>query len=395
MTGVNTILPHTESEIADAVKTAFASETPLEVIGGGSKRGYGHDIAADQLGLQRFAGIMSYEPEEMIITVRCGTALEEIEIALRAHHQCLAFEPANWSAIWNQDRKTATIGGTVAAAIAGPRRFASGAPRDHLLGFSGINGKGEVFKAGGKVVKNVTGYDLPKLAAGSFGTLFVLAEMTLRAVPAARATMGVCIEGQEPELAFATLRTLSRTPLEPTGLSYLPPPKAKAVLGANSALTLARFEGGDEGVKARASEAMRVCGTGARLMEQEKVILAYDALNDVARLFGPATDLWRLSLPPTGAADAIASLSPMSFVADWAGGLLWLEMAQTYDPADLHGCARKLGGHAHHVRRSSKHAEAKEIFPPMDPATHMITSRLKHAFDPARILNRDRMYRGV
>jgi glycolate oxidase FAD binding subunit len=387
--------PDTESDIAEVIRSYVSTGHPLDIIGGETKRGLGFAQPYDQLSIASYAGIVACEPEEMIITVRAGTPLADVEASLARHGQCLAFEPSSWNGLWHPPGTVSTIGGTIASGVSGARRFAAGAARDHLLGFKAIDGRGEMFKAGGKVVKNVTGYDLPKLAAGSFGTLFVMTEMTLRAVPAARAVKAIVIEGQEPATAFATLRALSKSPLEPTALVYLPAPVAARVLDSDRALTFARFEGDGEGVLARARAASALCDGVATLASEDLTQRVISAMKDVTPLFDREQDLWRLSLPPTEAARALEELSPASYVADWAGGLLWLEMPTVHSPAAVHACARKLGGHATHIRRSLAHAGVKEIFPIMDPVTQALTLRLKQAFDPLRIFNRGRMYRDI
>jgi glycolate oxidase FAD binding subunit len=311
-----------------------------------------------------------YEPEEMVFTARAGTTLAEIEAALAKHNQHLAFEPAG---------PTATIGGIVAAGIAGPRRFAAGAARDHLLGFTAVNGKGERFKSGGRVVKNVTGYDLPKLAAGSFGTLFAMTEVTLRALPKGACTV-LAIEGWTPPQALPLLRAIAGSPLDPTGLAYI----------ASAALTLIRLEGQADGVAARAEEVCRKYARAAHIMDRDEAVAWFRKLAEVETLFAQETMVWRVSLPPSRAEEAIATLKPRNWVADWGAGLLLMEFA-TPGPT-IHAMARSLGGHATLIRSPSP---VDDPFPPLDAATMALTARLKEAFDPARILNPGRMYKDI
>jgi glycolate oxidase FAD binding subunit len=392
---MNVMEPDTEAGIIEVIRGAVSTGHPLEIAGNETKRGLGLPLQGNLLSLAGFSGIIACEPEEMIITARAGTPLVEIEQALARHGQCLAFEPSSWSGLWHTSSEGATIGGTVAAGVAGPRRFAAGAARDHLLGFRAIDGRAEAFKAGGKVVKNVTGYDLPKLAAGSFGTLFVMTELTLRAVPAPRAVVVIAVMGQEPEAAFAMLRDLSMSAFEPTALSYVPSPAASRAGLGDAAITLARFEGDAEGAGARARAAATMCGAASKTLDEVSATKAVSVLKDVAPMFDPEADLWKLSVPPTSAIHALEELSPTTFAADWAGGLLWLEMPPVHSPASVHACARKLGGHATHMRRSQTHVAARDIFPVLDPVTQALTARLKLAFDPLRILNRGRMYRDI
>ena len=362
--------PDSEADVADAIRDAAKSQTPLAIEGGGTKRHLGRAVDTQAiLKLSGLGGITMYEPDEMVFTARAGTPLAEIEATLAAKGQCLAFEPAS--------PEGATIAGVVAANASGPRRFAAGAPRDHLLGYSALDGQGERFKAGGRVVKNVTGYDLPKLAAGSFGTLFVMTELTLRAVPRG-ATAVLAIDDLPPAKALHLLRRIAGSPFDPTGLAYI----------ATRALTLIRLEGRPDGVAARSDELRRTLAKGARLLTPDEGATLFKSLTEIRPLFGKATELWRLSLPPTQCEEAVKRLAPETWIADWAGGLLWLE-----EPSgSVHATARALGGHATLFRQR---VPRDDIFPPLDAATDMLTRRLKQTFDPARILNRGRMYKDI
>jgi glycolate oxidase FAD binding subunit len=363
--------PETEAEVVDAVSAAFAARTPLVLEGNATKRTLGHAVKADTvLKLSGLTGITMYEPDEMVFTARAGTTLAEIEAALAKHNQMLAFEPTG---------ANATIGGVVAAAVSGPRRFAAGGPRDHLLGFTAVNGKGERFKAGGRVVKNVTGYDLPKLAAGSFGTLFAMTELTLRALPRTN-TCVLAVDDLEPGPALRLLRGVAASPFDPSGLSYI----------AARSLTLIRLEGQADGVAARRDELRRTIARGARVIDVEEGASLFRMIGEAAPLFGASTSLWRMAIPPTEAQAAIDRLNPKAWVADWAGGLLLLEFDRT--DADVHTVAKSLGGHATALRIS---APIDDIFTPLDPATFALTARLKGAFDPARILNPRRMFKDI
>jgi glycolate oxidase FAD binding subunit len=361
--------PETEDEVVEAISESLAAHTPLALEGNGTKRTLGHAVKADTvLKLSGLTGITMYEPDEMVFAARAGTPLAEIEATLAKYNQMLAFEPTG---------ANATIGGVVAAAVSGPRRFAAGAARDHLLGFTAVNGKGERFKAGGRVVKNVTGYDLPKLAAGSFGTLFAMTELTLRALPRT-ATCVLALDDLDAGSALRLLRAIAASPFEPTGLSYI----------AAKSLALIRLEGQADGVAARRDELCRTVARGASALEAEEGAQFFRAIADVTPLFGSATSLWRLSLPPIAAETTIDRLNPTSWVADWAGGLLLLELDGAQ--ANVHAVAKALGGHATALRTADP---VEAVFTPLDPATLALTQRLKDAFDPARILNPGRMYK--
>ena len=363
--------PETEADVVEALAAAFAAGNPVAIEGNGTKRTLGHPVKTETvLKLSGLTGITMYEPDEMVFTARAGTPLADIEAALGKHNQMLAFEPTG---------ANATIGGVVAAAISGPRRFAAGAARDHLLGFTAVNGKGERFKAGGRVVKNVTGYDLPKLAAGSFGTLFALTELTLRALPIT-ATCTLVIDGLESAAALRLLREVAASPFDPTGLSYV----------AANARALIRLEGQADGVAARRDELCRTIVRGARVIEKDEAARLFRAIGEGVPMFGADTSLYRLSIPPTVAEAAIGRLEPKSWIADWAGGLLLAEFDAA--PANLHAIAKAHGGHATALRNV---APGDDVFTPLDPATFALTQRIKDAFDPRRILNPGRMYKDL
>ena len=381
--------PETEEQVVEAIEDA---DGPLAVEGRGTKQRFGRAIAGDTvLRLSGLTGITMYEPDEMVFTARAGTPLKEIEETLAAKNQCLAFEPADYAPLWGRELE-ATLGGTIAAAIAGPRRFAAGAARDHLLGFVAVNGKGERFKAGGRVVKNVTGYDLPKLAAGSFGTLFAMTELTLRAVPRGATTTVLALEDKDPVDALRLLRAAAASPFEPSGLAHLAAKAAAHVTGNDHALTLIRLEGNSDGVAARAGELTRTIAASARTLAAEEGVKIFRALAEIHPLFDKATMLWRASVPPTRAHDLVANVNPLSWVADAAGGIVWLELSEL-STTDVHTAARELAGHATLVRRGAH--ETDHVFPPLDANALTLTKQLKRAFDPKLRLNPGRMYKDV
>jgi glycolate oxidase FAD binding subunit len=379
-----TLTPNTAEELAGILRDCADAQTAVDVQGNASKRGIGHRVEATPLSVAGMSGITSYDPEEMVISLQAGTPLAEVITALDGKAQMLGFEPSGLETLWPGARK-ATIGGTVASAISGPRRFALGAARDHLLGFSAINGRGEAFKGGGSVVKNVTGYDLPKLAAGSFGTLFVMTALTLRVYPKPAATRALCIDGLAMHDALACLRTISRSPLEPSGLSYLPQTAAKP------SQTLCRFEGEPDGVSERLRAASALVEHPTRTLETDETKVALRQIADIASFFDGGAALWRISVPQTAAESLLQAMNPERFIVDGAGGTLWVQSAAT----DVHAQAASAGGHALLVRQQASAPVPADIFQPLDEVTHTLVSRLKDAFDPQRVLNPGRMYRNI
>src|SRR5436853_7675516 len=236
-----TFVPSDLSELHEAVAEALAAEEPLEIVGGGSKRALGRPVqAAHTLDLSRLSGIRDYAPSELVLTAGAATPLAEIERALAEHGQMLAFEPPGWGGLLGVEDAAPTLGGVLACNLSGPRRIKAGAARDHFLGFHAVSGRGEIFKAGGKVVKNVTGYDLPKLMAGSYGTLAALEEVTVKVLPRPETVATLLFTGVGPAASVRLMAAALGSPHEVTGAAYLPPATALPVGASSVAL---RIEG--------------------------------------------------------------------------------------------------------------------------------------------------------
>src|SRR5687767_3416806 len=218
-----TFKPANADEVRDVVAWAAAEERPLEIIGHGSKRGVGRPVQAEHtLDLSGLAGITLYEPEELVLSACAGTPLREIELLLKQRGQMLAFEPMDFGPLFGRARGRGTIGGVLAANASGPRRLKAGAARDHVLGIHAVSGRGEAFKSGGRVVKNVTGYDLSKGLAGSWGTLAVVTDVTFKVLPRPEAVATLVIAGLDDARAVTTLCEAMGTPWEISGAAHLP-----------------------------------------------------------------------------------------------------------------------------------------------------------------------------
>ena len=244
---ITTLKPENAAQAADAVRWALSAGEPLEILGSGSRRGLGRPVQAGHaLDLSGLSGIIAYEPEELVLTALAGTPMDLIRSMLAERGQHLAFEPPEGG----------TLGGLVASGLAGPRRISAGSARDHTLGIAGVSGRAEAYKGGGKVVKNVTGYDVPKLMAGSFGTLTALTEITVKVLPAPEDTATLLLFGLDDSAAVAMLDRALRSPYEVSGAAHLPAGIAarsgvSAVAGAGGAVTLVRLEGFGPSVAAR------------------------------------------------------------------------------------------------------------------------------------------------
>ena len=398
------IRPNTADELKEVVAWAAAEETPLEILGAGTKRAYGRPVeAATQVALDGLAGIGLYEPAELVMSARAGTPLAEIEARLAESHQQLAFEPPDYGALLGGEPGRGTIGGVLACNLSGPRRIKAGAARDHFLGVQAVTGRGDLIKSGGRVVKNVTGYDLCKLFAGSFGTLAAMTEVTFKVLPAAEHECTLLLRPRTREAGFAALRKAMSSTGDVGGAAFLPAAAARRsttheVAAAAVDLAALRLEGPAPSVRERADR-LKASARGRWRDRRARAGQKFGAMARdsrcrpaaagaaaVARL--RAAHCRRAAARGTGApsrARVARRLGRRSAVAGgrrrnrWRGG------------ADPRG-ARGPGGHATLVRASAELRRAVPVFQPQEPALARLSARVKDSFDPQRILNRGRMY---
>lgn len=371
-----------ENEIVDAVMTAREWRSPLEIVAGGSKRNYGRAVTTmgSVLDVSGLSGIITYEPEELILTAAPATPLAEIEAVLAEKSQRLGFEPGDWGPLLGESGGLATIGGAICADTNGPARVKFGAARDHLLGFRAVNGLGEAFKAGGKVVKNVTGFDLPKLVCGSFGTLCVLSEVTLRVFPKPPLSTTLIVRGLEPEEGFALLRQLWSSPLDATGLAF------------SRGNALIRFEGDKDPLAEKCAAARTLIGA-RDVIETPEGEVAFRALGTGEVFVDEPFDVWRAVIPPAAAAQLAGEIDSPLWLADWAGALFWIATLPGSD--DVRAAVGRAGGYATLVRADEETRERIAVFEPEDAARAALTKRVKDAFDPMGVFNPGRMWDGV
>lgn len=406
-----TLKPETAEQVLDAVKWAAASESPLAVKGQGSKEGFGRAVEADcWLDLSGLTGIGSYEPNELFMTAGAATTLAEIEAALRQNNQQMAFEPADLGILLGGEGDAGTIGGAIACNLAGPRRIKVGAARDHFLGFNAVSGRGETFKSGGTVVKNVTGFDLSKLIAGSFGTLAVMTEVTFKVLPAPEKTRTVLVLGLSDQDAMKAMAKALGSSHEVSGAAHLPEAAAKGskvshVAGTGRSVTAFRVEGPGPSVEHRCRALTALLGGGASVEElhSENSALLWREICDVRLLDGDGGNgrqVWRLSVPPmngAGVAEQLTAGTGASVFYDWGGGLIWLTMDATPDAGHetVRRAVEAAGGHATLVRAGADVRNRVPVFEPQTGALREITARIKEGFDPKGILNPGRMVEGV
>ena len=397
------LAPADIDELREAVAGALAAEEAVEIVGGGSKRDFGRPLQTPHvLDLAKLSGIRDYAPSELVLTAGAATPLAEIEKVLAANGQMLAFEPPDWDELLGGAGQP-TLGGILSCNLSGSRRIKAGAARDHFLGFRAVSGRGEIFKAGGKVVKNVTGYDLPKLMAGSFGTLAALEEVTVKVMPRPETQATVLFAGIAPEPATRLMSAALGSPHEVSASAYLPPASELPVGAGCVAL---RVEGPAPSVAARCDNLIAELADGGRtdLLAADESAILWRRIGNAAPVCGPeAGAVWRISLPPMRGGtigDSLARMLGAVWFLDWGGGLLWAAMPEEGDGGAaairtaILGPDGKGTGHAALVRGSRALRQAVPVFEPQPAPLAALSRRVKEAFDPRHILNPGRMVEG-
>ncbi|MFB9984100.1 FAD-binding protein [Mesorhizobium kowhaii] len=395
--------PTNSDEVLSTVAWAAAEESPLEILGHGSKRGIGRPQQSEHtLDLSKLTGVTLYEPAELVLSAKAGTPLADIEKLLAENGQQLAFEPMDYGPLFRSEAGKGTIGGVLAANLSGPRRLKAGAARDHILGINAVSGRGEAFKSGGRVVKNVTGYDLSKLMANSWGTLAAFTDVTFKVLPAAETEVTFAVRGLLDDAAAAAMALALGSSAEVSSAAHLPERVAARVAGGtlgSEAATLLRVEGFGPSVAYRIAALKTLLGKAGPLEEisgEASRVIWRDVRDCRPFADGSEKPVWRVSMTPGEGHQMVLTLRMQAAVSafyDWQGGLVWLRMEEG-DPeaALLRGLLRKHGGgHATLVRAAPSHRAALPVFEPQAPALSALSARLKQEFDPKNILNPGRM----
>jgi glycolate dehydrogenase FAD-binding subunit len=366
-----------EAEVVDAVRDARERRRTLEIVGAGTKRAFGRPTQCDEiLDVASLRGIVSYEPEELLLTVLPGTPVAEINELLAANKQRLGFDPSDWGPLLGAKANAGTIGGAISADVCGSAAVRYGRARDQLLGYRAVNGFGEAYKAGGKVVKNVTGFDLPKLMCGAMGTLGVLTEVTLRVFPKPSLSKVFAINGLAPAAGFALLRRIWSSPLEATGLACI------------NETAFIRLEGEQQPLAEKEALLRTLAGDAFEVDDGN-----FRQFGDGAPVAAAPHDVWLLSLPPANASDAIHEIGAHVWFGDRAGGVIWIGVAN--GDRSMHDIAMRHGGSAKLLRASENTRSGIAVFPPEGPARAALTRAVKAAFDPLGLFNPGRMYEGI
>ena len=407
--------PENSEQLLDAIHWAAQEGQSFDVRGQGTKLGFGRPgEAGNGLDLSGLTGITAYEPSELYMTALAATPIAEIKAALRQNNQQLAFEPPDMSVLYGGgegDEDGGSIAGAIACNLAGPRRIQAGAARDHFLGFNAVSGRGEVFKSGGTVVKNVTGFDLSKLLAGSFGTLAVMSRVTFKVMPAAESIRTVLVLGLEDAPAMKALAAALGSSNEVSAAAHLPAPAAARsgvsyVSGAGAAVTAIRVEGPGPSVEHRCRSLRDLLGNlgeTEELHSQNSADLWREIRDAGAFVEGDTPDggqIWRLSVPPmdgAGVVEGILAATDGRVFYDWGGGLVWLGLTGPGDSGAeaVRAAVSAVGGHATLIRASDDLRARVPVFEPQSGALKDLSARVKNGFDPKGVLNPGRIYEGV
>jgi glycolate oxidase FAD binding subunit len=397
--------PAADWELQSMLGQLREQKIPVEILGAGTKRSFGRPVAANvAITTAGLRGITLYESTELVMSARAGTPVSQIEVELASRGQMLGFEPVDLGPTLGGHAGLQTIGAIFASNISGSRRIAVGSARDHLIGVKGISGRGEIFKAGGRVMKNVTGYDVARGLAGSWGTLAVLTEVTFKVVPIPDDVATLVFPGLTDDLAIELMCAAMGSPYEVTGTVHLSAGmvgrlKHEQLAAQRKPLTALRIENFTKSVAYRKGRLIEILREWGKPIELD--------LEDSLRLWGeirrlsvlPYDDnyVWRISTSPRTAADLVLMVKrhmPAEVLYDWSGGLIWLETPASADAgaADIRRAVATFGGHATLVRADTAVRHTVDVFQPLNPGMERITRGLKEAFDPGNLLNPGRMY---
>ncbi len=406
----DTLKPRDAKDVEQAIQWALAGGKTLELVGHGSKRTIGRPAQWDAtLDLSGLSGVTLYEPEELVLSAKAGTPLADIEALAAASKQELAFEPMNYGALLGAPGGGATIGGALAANLSGPRRIKAGAARDHFLGVTAVSGRGETFRSGGRVVKNVTGYDLCKLIAGSWGTLAAMTDVTVRILPKAETEETILVFNLDEAAAAKAMVAAVGSYADVSAAAHLPAgvcTRIAETASARDGATAFRLEGVAPSVEQRKNVLETLLASFGSLgaLDQASSRAFWRAVRDVVPFAanGPSgsRDLWRISTAPTCGADigrALTQRADAEILYDWAGGLLWAAVPASDDASAplVRSTVAAVGGHATLIRATAAVRAKIDVFPPQEPVLATVSKRVRAGFDPQGVLNAGRMWAGV
>jgi len=410
----NTYYPEDEVQVSDVVKELYKKNQPTELIGTGTKNFIGNKIqSAKKLSLSKLAGIVEYLPHELYIKVKANTSLELVEKELEKNNQELAFEPIDFGFIQSGKSNKGTIAGYLACNYAGSRRFKVGSVRDHVLGFRGVNGKGDIIKSGGTVVKNVTGYDLSKLITGSFGTLVALTEITLKVLPKKKLSNTITIHTEDKRLINELFEKISSSSSEISGAVFIPEePKDESYdhnkemvfkfndLQSKGSFLALRIEGDrisiEEKIKALTDE-LKLGELNSTILDVHQSTPFWKKINNLELFKSTKNNLLRVVIPPSKGNKLMQYLgNKYKYYVDWCGSLYWIEVQAKKNNKikEIKKLIKELEGYLTIIKTSDEFDYEETIFT-VDDIRLLISEKIKKSFDPKRIFNPGKMYRGI
>ncbi len=401
-----TLKPVTLADISSIVIECYKKNIPLEICGLKSKKNIGRNFQAEKtLDLSNYSGIIEYKPEELYIKVKAGTPLKEIKLELDKYNQQLAFEPTDFGPLFSGKSNEGTIGGVIACNFAGPRRFKVGSARDHVLGFQGVNGKGEIIKSGGTVVKNVTGYDLSKILSGSFGTLAVLTEISIKVLPKSPSNKTLVIENPHLIKAIDYLGLALSSSSDPSGGVFYPEYFRKYFtfndLTTDGAITAIRIEGPSDSIDHRINKLckeLQIQNNEIAVLEPEQSNIFWEKTKSLQVFSELKNNLLRIVNPPSETFEVISKLKifKIKYFVDWGGGLIWVQLDNISLQAlkEIKKVIDNASGYITVIKIEENLKASIDVFT-TDPIKYKITEKIKKSFDPKRILNPGKMYSGI
>ncbi len=408
------VYPKNEKEVSSFIKTFYKSNISIELVGSGSKKKIGKPLQCEKtLNLSKLNDIIEYLPEELYIKVKAATPIQQIEEELKKQKQQLAFEPLDFGILLNGKSDYGTAAGQVACNISGPRRFKVGGVRDHILGFRGVNGKGEVIKSGGVVVKNVTGYDLSKLMCGSYGTLTALTEITFKVLPAPEESKTLIIHNQKVESGVYFLDQSISSSNDISGAVFLPkePDVPGCVMNIEStfklndlkqdgSLTAIRVEGSKNSIEQRVKNLfndLKINNHNISILDTYQSEIFWNKIKSLEFFSFSKNSIVRIVIPPSECANLVYQLSnKFKYYLDWGGALMWMEAFELSEEMfeSIRKKVVKLGGYVTMIKNSDYLPYVEEVFT-INRDRFNISQNIKKSFDPKRILNPGKMYTGI
>lgn len=402
MSETKLILPTSPDELVDVVKSAVKDGNVIKVTGAGSKASIGNHVAADlEISTTKLSGVTEYIHSELVMTAQAGTPVSVVQKELAKNNQMLAFEPSDYAQLLGSDKEQ-TIGGVFATNMSGSRRLSAGAARDALLGVKFVNGKGQLIKSGGKVMKNVTGLDLVKLLAGSWGTLGIMSEVTFKVLPRPEIMKTLLISGLSDAEATSAMAKAMGQSTEVSSAAHLPQSVSGAFLDGSyegQSITALRLEGLKESVDDREKRLKDALSeySNISVIETEQSALLWQEIANVKPFIGDDTIIWKVSVAPSEGHKLVAKLGETTDVDayyDWQGGLVWISLKSDHHAGELRQLITSLGGgHATLIRAPKAVRSEVDVFEPQPLPVAALSARIKAQIDPQNILNLGRMAR--